>query len=151
MQLFSRVLIIETSGKIGQVTAAAEGRILSQRLLPEARRHARDLAARSGELLKEQGWQARDLTAVIVCTGPGSFTGLRVGIASAKALAYATDSDLFGVPAFDAVAVKVPNSSARLKSSPTHCKDRSIASASSGRMKDGNRQDLCRSVRSPNG
>jgi len=113
--LFERVLIIETSGKVGQVALASEGRILSQRLLPETRRHARDLAARSGELLTEQGWRARDVTAVIVCTGPGSFTGLRVGIASAQALAYAVGSIPFGIPTFDAVAAKVPKSSARLE------------------------------------
>jgi tRNA threonylcarbamoyladenosine biosynthesis protein TsaB len=113
--MFERVLIIETSGKVGQVAVACESGIIAQRSLPEARRHARDLAARSGELLSEQGWRARDLTAVIVCIGPGSFTGLRVGIASAKALAYATGARLLGIPAFEAVAAKVPGNLLRLE------------------------------------
>jgi len=113
--LFERALIIDTSGKIGQVAVAAGNGILDRRLLPEARRHARDLAARSAELLAGREWRARDLTAVIVCTGPGSFTGLRVGIASAKALAYATGCPLFGVPAFAAIATRVKEDSARLE------------------------------------
>ncbi len=113
--MFERVLIIETSGKIGQVALAAVDGILDRRLLPEARRHARDLAARSAELLAKHEWRARDLTAVIVCTGPGSFTGLRVGIASAKALAYATGCPLFGVPAFAAIAAKINEASAKLE------------------------------------
>jgi tRNA threonylcarbamoyladenosine biosynthesis protein TsaB len=113
--LLERVLIIETSGKIGQVAVAASDGILDRRLLPEARRHARDLAARSAELLAGREWRARDLTAVIVCTGPGSFTGLRVGIASAKALAYAAGRPLYGVPAFTAIAARINADSANLE------------------------------------
>jgi tRNA threonylcarbamoyladenosine biosynthesis protein TsaB len=113
--LFERVLIIETSGKVGQAAVASGERLLAMRSLPEARRHARDLAARSAELLAEQGWRARDLTAVVVNIGPGSFTGLRVGLASAKALAYGTGCTLFGVPAFDAVAVRIPQHSGKLE------------------------------------
>jgi tRNA threonylcarbamoyladenosine biosynthesis protein TsaB len=114
-RLFERALIIETSGKIGQVAIANGEQILGERSLPEARRHARDLAARSAELLAEQAWRARDLAAVIVNIGPGSFTGLRVGIASAKALAFATGCALLGVPAFDAVAAGLDERAASLE------------------------------------
>lgn len=107
MSDFARVLILETSGKIGQIALAAEGKIVGVHHLPEARRHARDLAARLRDLLAERGWRARDLTAIVVGLGPGSYTGLRVGIASAKALAYATGSVLFGVPTFEAIARSV--------------------------------------------
>ncbi|MCE9531605.1 MAG: tRNA (adenosine(37)-N6)-threonylcarbamoyltransferase complex dimerization subunit type 1 TsaB [Planctomycetes bacterium] len=105
--MFERTLILETSGKVGWVAVSAGERVLATRVLPEARRHARDLATRTRELLDEQGWKARDLTAVIVDIGPGSFTGLRVGIASAKALAFATGCRLYGVSAFDAIAAAV--------------------------------------------
>jgi tRNA threonylcarbamoyladenosine biosynthesis protein TsaB len=103
MSSFNRVLILETSGKVGQVALASGETILGRRELPEARRHARDLAERCRELFAEQNWRARELSAVVVSIGPGSFTGLRVGIASAKAMAYATGCELFGVPAFDAI------------------------------------------------
>jgi tRNA threonylcarbamoyladenosine biosynthesis protein TsaB len=48
------------------------------------------------------------LTAVIVGLGPGSYTGLRVGLASAKALAYATGCQFFGVETFAAIALRAP-------------------------------------------
>ncbi len=112
---FERVLIIDTSGKVGQVAVGTDECVLAVRSLPEARRHARDLAARTRELLIEQSWQARDLTAVVTNVGPGSFTGLRVGLASAKALAYANGCALFGVPAFDAIAGRIPRHEGNLE------------------------------------
>lgn len=104
MANFDRVLLLETSGRIGIVAVGTAGRIAARRELPEARRHARDLAVHVRALLGEMGWRARNLTAVVVGAGPGSYTGLRVGIASAKALAYATGGALFAVPTFDAIA-----------------------------------------------
>lgn len=112
---FERVLIIDTSGKVGQVAVSAGEHVLAVRSLPEARRHARDLAARTRELLVERGWLARDLTAIVTNLGPGSFTGLRVGLASAKALAYANGCALFGVPAFDAIAGRLPRHEGKLE------------------------------------
>ena len=56
------------------------------------------------DLLADQGWKARDLTGVIVSRGPGSYTGLRVGIMTAKTLAYATGCALLAIDTFAAVA-----------------------------------------------
>ena len=85
-----RLLILETSSRVAQV-ALAEGAVLrGVRRLDEARRHARDLAPAVAELLAAQGWRPRDLHAVVVGRGPGSYTGLRVGVMSAKAFAYAS-------------------------------------------------------------
>jgi tRNA threonylcarbamoyladenosine biosynthesis protein TsaB len=115
MNDFARVLILETSGKIGQVAVARDGCVVGVRMLSEARRHARDMAARSAELLAEQGWKARELTAVVVSIGPGSYTGLRVGIASANALAFATGAALFGVPTFDAITIGIKDVASTLE------------------------------------
>jgi tRNA threonylcarbamoyladenosine biosynthesis protein TsaB len=101
-----RVLIIETSGRVGQVALGEGGRVVASRTLPEARRHARDLAARIREMLEEAGGRTPEISAVIVDAGPGSYTGLRVGIVSAKAFAYATGCELFAVPGFEAVAAQ---------------------------------------------
>src|SRR5438132_1509446 len=59
-------LILETSGRIGQVGVGRNGILLSVRRLDEARRHARDLAPAVAELLAEQHWQPRDVNVVIV-------------------------------------------------------------------------------------
>jgi tRNA threonylcarbamoyladenosine biosynthesis protein TsaB len=103
-----RSLILETSGRAGQV-ALAEGDVLrAVRRLDEARRHARDLAPAVAELLASQGWQPRDIHAVIISRGPGSYTGLRVGIMSAKAFAYATGCALIALDTFAVIAAQTP-------------------------------------------
>ncbi|HEY8503823.1 MAG TPA: tRNA (adenosine(37)-N6)-threonylcarbamoyltransferase complex dimerization subunit type 1 TsaB, partial [Gemmataceae bacterium] len=102
-----RWLIIETSGRAAAV-ALADGGAVEARPLPEGRRHARDLAARTRELLDARGLRARDLDGVIVSQGPGSYTGLRVGVMSAKALAYATGCRLVAVETFRAIARQAP-------------------------------------------
>src|ERR1700723_1491710 len=75
------------------------------------RRHARDLAPAVAELLTGQGWRPGDLHGVIVSRGPGSYTGLRVGIMSAKTLAFATGCALLAIDTFDAI---------RQLAAPTH-------------------------------
>lgn len=110
-----RLLVLETSGRIGQVGLAVGAQLLATRRLDEARRHARDLAPVTAELLTLQGWKARDLDGVVVNRGPGSYTGLRVGIMAAKTLAYATRCALIGVDAFAALAQQVSTTAARLE------------------------------------
>jgi tRNA threonylcarbamoyladenosine biosynthesis protein TsaB len=109
MAAFDRVLVLETAGRVGQVALASGDTVLSEARLEEARRRASDLALAVAEVLKRQGWAARDLTAVVVGLGPGSYTGLRVGLASAKALAYATGAAFFGVETFAALVVRAPS------------------------------------------
>jgi tRNA threonylcarbamoyladenosine biosynthesis protein TsaB len=108
-----RLLILETSGRVGQVAVAAGSRLLALRHLEEARRHARDLAPAVADLLAEQGWRPRDLHAVVVSRGPGSYTGLRVGVMSAKAFAYATGCALLAADTFAAVALQAPEGATR--------------------------------------
>jgi tRNA threonylcarbamoyladenosine biosynthesis protein TsaB len=99
-----RALLIETSGRIGYVALAADGNIVARRVLSEARRHARDLAPAVAEMLREAGWQPLFISHVMVGLGPGSYTGLRVGMMSAKAFSYATNALLIGMPTFETIA-----------------------------------------------
>jgi tRNA threonylcarbamoyladenosine biosynthesis protein TsaB len=103
-----RLLILETSGRGGFVAVAEGGSLRGVRTLEEARRHARDLAPAAAELLAGLGWTPGDVAAVVVSRGPGSYTGLRVGLMSAKAFAYATGCALIGVEAFAAIARQAP-------------------------------------------
>jgi tRNA threonylcarbamoyladenosine biosynthesis protein TsaB len=103
-----RFLILETSHRVGQVALALGDGIVGERTLDESRRHARDLTPAIQELLRAQGWKARELNGVIVSRGPGSYTGLRVGIMSAKTLAFATGCALIAIDTFDAIASQAP-------------------------------------------
>ena len=98
-----RLLILETSQRSGAVALAHGEVIVGERSFDESRRHARDLAPAIHELLTCHNWRARDLDGVIVSRGPGSYTGLRVGLMSAKTLAYATGCALLAIDTFAAI------------------------------------------------
>ncbi len=120
-----RILILETSGRTGEVALARGPTIIRHRLLDESRLHARELAPAVAAMLKEEGWRPPEIQAVIVNRGPGSYTGLRVGIMSAKAFAYATGCALIAVDGFHAIAIKAP-----LEAEEVHV----IADAQQGRV-----------------
>jgi tRNA threonylcarbamoyladenosine biosynthesis protein TsaB len=103
-----RLLILETSGRAGAVALALGAELRGVRRLDEARRHARDLAPAVADLLRIEGWKPRDVNAVIVSQGPGSYTGLRVGIASAKTFAFVTGCGLVSVDTFALIAAQAP-------------------------------------------
>jgi tRNA threonylcarbamoyladenosine biosynthesis protein TsaB len=103
-----RLLLIETSGRVAQVALAEGEALLAARRLDEARRQARDLAPAVAELLAGAGWKPGDVSAVVVSRGPGSYTGLRVGVMSAKVFAYAAGTALVAIDTFAAVAAQAP-------------------------------------------
>lgn len=97
-------LLIETSGRGGAVGLVRNGAVVQEARLDESRRHARDLSLNVKQLLERESLKPADVASVIVSIGPGSFTGLRVGLASAKAFAYAMNCPLVPVPTFHAIA-----------------------------------------------
>jgi tRNA threonylcarbamoyladenosine biosynthesis protein TsaB len=103
-----RLLIIETSGRTGQVALAEGEALLPARRLDESRNHARDLAPAVADLLAGAGWKPRDVSAVVVSRGPGSYTGLRVGVMSGKAFAYAAGCALLAIDTFPVIAAQAP-------------------------------------------
>ncbi|MFL5339402.1 MAG: tRNA (adenosine(37)-N6)-threonylcarbamoyltransferase complex dimerization subunit type 1 TsaB [Gemmataceae bacterium] len=104
-----KLLLLDTSGRIGRVAVATGDRLGQVRTLDEARRHGRDLAPAIAALCAGQGWRVRDLDAVVVGCGPGSYTGLRVGLMSAKTVAYATGCTLLAIDSFAAIARQTPS------------------------------------------
>jgi len=98
-----RTLAIDTSLASGSVAATAAGRTVEIEL-PVAGEHARRIAAALTEAAHGVGWTVGDVELVGVVRGPGSFTGLRVGLSTAKAVAWASGAVLVGVSGFDIVA-----------------------------------------------
>jgi tRNA threonylcarbamoyladenosine biosynthesis protein TsaB len=101
-------LILETSGRVARIGLARGCEVARAAELDSARRHAREMIPTIDALLKAEALRPADLTGVIVSRGPGSYTGLRVGLATAKALAYATGCELRAVDAFAAIAEQSP-------------------------------------------
>jgi tRNA threonylcarbamoyladenosine biosynthesis protein TsaB len=105
----TRILALETSGLSG--SAAALDTATSQTVyepLPPNSRSAQSLAPAMDRALKAAGWKPRDVQVVAVTVGPGSFTGLRIGVTTAKTLAYAVGADVVSVNTLDVVARQAP-------------------------------------------
>lgn len=99
-----RLLAIETATPAQSVALVEDGRLLAE-LSYEARSNRGGvLLPTVDQVLKKAGVAARDLDAVAVSVGPGSFTGLRVGLATAKGLALGVGARLVGVPTLEALA-----------------------------------------------
>jgi tRNA threonylcarbamoyladenosine biosynthesis protein TsaB len=79
----------EGSVAIGRGSPGGELEVLAEAILQSEEEHAAHLAARLGSLLQDVGAQADDLSGIVAGAGPGSFTGVRVGAATAKAMAWA--------------------------------------------------------------
>lgn len=109
------ILSIETSGLAGSIALMKDGQLLAERDLVQAgRRHARTLVAEVAELFSECGLNTKQCQAVAVSVGPGSFTGLRVGVVFAKTFAYATGCQLTPVDTFEAVVQGCPDDVSQL-------------------------------------
>lgn len=91
----------------GSTACAENGRILAETPLSPDQRSAQSLVPAVASLLQAQNWRPADLDAVAVAMGPGSFTGLRIGIVTAKILAWACKTKLYGIDSLDATAFQI--------------------------------------------
>jgi tRNA threonylcarbamoyladenosine biosynthesis protein TsaB len=103
-----RIVAIETSGRVGSVAVAAGDRLLGERELPPAMRHAVELMPAIRQLTAAQGWSPAEIQHLYLSLGPGSFTGLRIAVAIARAMAQASAAKLVGVPSLDVLAENAP-------------------------------------------
>lgn len=88
------ILSIDTATEIASIVLGNEHQILSFRENREQKTHASFVQPAINEILKETGMSLNDIDAVSVSNGPGSYTGLRVGLSSAKGIAYALNKPL---------------------------------------------------------
>ena len=98
------ILSIETGTDICSVALANDGELMALRESDEGRDHAKKVALFVDELLRETGVQPSDIDAIAVGKGPGSYTGLRIGVSFAKGMCYALDIPLIAIGSLDALA-----------------------------------------------
>lgn len=99
-------LAIETSGRVGSVALLHADQPLQQVVLPRDQRTAAALHVAIERLLHQQHRQATMIQAISVVAGPGSFTGLRIGVTAAKTLAYALKVPLVAVDTLSVIAAQ---------------------------------------------
>lgn len=108
----SYILNIETATKNCSVALAKDGKtILCKEIAEEGYSHAERLHVFIEAIIKEAGIALHDLSAIAVSQGPGSYTGLRIGVSAAKGLCYALDIPLIAVDTLQALAAQVTISS----------------------------------------
>ena len=100
----SLILCIETGTDICSVGIARDGELVSLRESAEGRDHAKHVGVFVNELLNETGIAPEELDAVAVGMGPGSYTGLRIGVSFAKGLCYGLQIPLVAIGSLDALA-----------------------------------------------
>src|SRR3954451_7626738 len=102
-------LALETSARSGSVALVNDdGTLLAEEQFPHDLKHAAALISILDALTKRHAWSPRDVREIYVSAGPGSFTGLRVGITAAKTLALALDARVVAVPTTDVLARNAP-------------------------------------------
>lgn len=99
------ILIFETAGRVAHVAIGLGNEFVEARQVPRTRRNNLELIPTADALLRDHDLKPNDLTALYVSVGPGSFTGLRMAIATAKMLALTNpDLKLVAVPSLDVLA-----------------------------------------------
>jgi tRNA threonylcarbamoyladenosine biosynthesis protein TsaB len=93
------ILALETATKLCSVAVGRDGELLALREVDDAQlRHAERLNVLVDEVMRAVDLSLRDLDAVAVGTGPGSYTGLRIGLSAAKGFCYALQRPIIGIP-----------------------------------------------------
>jgi tRNA threonylcarbamoyladenosine biosynthesis protein TsaB len=103
-----RILAVETSTLAGGAALLDGERLLGEYTLNIKATHSERLMAAVDRLLGDSGWDVADLEGLAVAIGPGSFTGLRIGVSAVKGLALALGIPVAAVPTLDALAATLP-------------------------------------------
>lgn len=98
-----KVLAFDTSSKAMSVALLEDCQLLAEHTLNVKKNHSISLMPVIDFMMKQVGWKPTDLERIVVAQGPGSYTGLRVAVATAKTLAYTLAIDLVGVSSLHAL------------------------------------------------
>ena len=108
------ILAIESSGNVASVAIAGKEKILAEYTVNIGKTHSQTLLPMIDRVLADAEMSVNEMDAIAVSRGPGSFTGLRIGSATAKGLAAAAEIPIVDVPTLEALAVGVGNAGGRL-------------------------------------
>lgn len=101
------ILAFETSAKAGSVALWEDSRLLGEFYNNTGLTHSQTLMVMAQQLLESCGRRPKDVEAVAVAAGPGSFTGVRIGVAAAKGFAWGAELPLYGVSTLESMALQL--------------------------------------------
>ena len=102
-----RILAFESSAKAASVALMQDGVLLAESFQNNGKTHSATLMPMAQQVLMDCGLTAAELDAVAVAKGPGSFTGVRIGVAAAKGLAWGAEKPVCGVSTLEAMATQL--------------------------------------------
>ncbi|MCW8859087.1 MAG: tRNA (adenosine(37)-N6)-threonylcarbamoyltransferase complex dimerization subunit type 1 TsaB [Deltaproteobacteria bacterium] len=103
-----KILTLDSSSMTGSVALSCGSTLIAESLLNVRSTHSEKLLKQIDQLLDEAGWQLNDLDFFAAVTGPGSFTGLRIGIATIKGLAQVLSKPVVAISSLQSIAMNVP-------------------------------------------
>ncbi|MEP2023468.1 MAG: tRNA (adenosine(37)-N6)-threonylcarbamoyltransferase complex dimerization subunit type 1 TsaB [Reichenbachiella sp.] len=103
----SLILGIDTSTSSGSVALLKDGKLIGSQLYSIEKSHSSLLHVMIEQMMKNAGFEMNELSAVAVAEGPGSYTGLRIGVSAAKGLCLALDIPLIAVNTLEALAFQL--------------------------------------------
>ena len=98
------ILAFESSARPASVALVRDGKLIAQSLQVSALTHSRTLLPMAEDLLKNTGVELSEIDAIAVALGPGSFTGIRIGVSTVKGLCWGAEKPCIGVSTLEAMA-----------------------------------------------
>ncbi len=111
----AKILCLETATEVCSVALVVDGKIADFKEDLNGQSHSKLLTLYIDEVLKENQLKASDLDAIAISGGPGSYTGLRIGVSASKGLAYAADIPIISISSLQAMADYVQENQTELK------------------------------------
>lgn len=103
-----KILAIDTSSPVASAAVACDGRLLGESIISNGKTHSQIIILLIDDMLKKAGVPISDIDVFASTLGPGSFTGLRIGVATAKAFAQSHNKKVIGVSSLQALSCNVP-------------------------------------------
>ena len=108
-----KVLGIETSGLAGNIAVCDGNTVVGKKTYDKNLSHGKEIVSSLESIFNEIEWKPNDIDLIAVSIGPGSYTGLRIGVTCAKTLAYGLAKPVIDVPTLDVLVENVKDSNAR--------------------------------------
>lgn len=102
-----KVLAMDSSGLVASVALVEDGNLIAEYTVNYKKTHSQTLLPMMDEIVKMTDTDLKTVDGIVVAKGPGSFTGLRIGLATAKGLALTLDKPIVGVPTVEGLAMNL--------------------------------------------
>ncbi|MDP4092474.1 MAG: tRNA (adenosine(37)-N6)-threonylcarbamoyltransferase complex dimerization subunit type 1 TsaB [Bacillota bacterium] len=103
-----KILAVETSSTVAAAAIMDNNRLLGEYILNHKKTHSQKLMPMLESLMNDLELSPKDIDVYAASSGPGSFTGLRIGVTTVKSIAYAADKPVVSIPTLDALAFNIP-------------------------------------------